>query len=67
MFMLMLLLYGSDFIIMSQVTVTTTTTLTMVLTSMGQAAALGKHDVVLLPPLIMKDTVASVVGQYVVK
>ena len=41
--------------------VTTTMTAVMVPTSTVLAAALG-HDVVLLPPQILKDTVRGIVG-----
>ena len=41
---------------------TTTTTVVMVLTSMEIAAASSEHDVVLLPPLIPRDTIIGVVG-----
>ena len=41
---------------------TTVTTLTMVPTSIRLAAALGQHDVVLLPQLIPRDIIRGVVG-----
>ena len=67
----------SEFVIMSEVTVITTVppvtvvcsgvyttimTATIALTFMSLAAASGQDDVVLLPPLIPRNTVRDVVG-----
>ena len=37
-------------------------TVTIAPTSIGLAVALSQHDVVLLPPLILRDTMKGVVG-----
>ena len=75
--MVVALFLCSIFFILSQVSVTTTSpsvtvvgisaltttmTFTMAVISVGLVAALDKHDWVLLPLLILKDTIRSVIG-----